>query len=122
METIERYTCAAMKLDDLRREKARLKDEVIPAEVKQALSEIDEEFEPLEREAQKELDDAQFEVVKAVLERGDTIRGSTHIAVYRKPSVTWDTSLLEKLSKKYPEIDLARKEGRPSVAIRLIKS
>ncbi len=33
MEIIERYTSAAMKLDDLRREKARLKDEVIPAEV-----------------------------------------------------------------------------------------
>ena len=44
MEIIERYTSAAMKLDDLRREKARLKDEVIPAEVKQALCEIDEEF------------------------------------------------------------------------------
>ena len=67
MEIIERYTSAAMKLDDLRREKARLKDEVIPAEVKQALSEIDEEFEPLEREAQKELEDAQVEVVIASL-------------------------------------------------------
>ena len=63
MEIIERYTSAAMKLDDLRREKARLKDEVIPAEVKQALSEIDEEFEPLEREAQKELEDAYSRMV-----------------------------------------------------------
>jgi len=122
VDAIERYTSAVMRLDDLRREKARLKDELIPPELKQALCEIDEEFETLEAQAQKELDDAQFEVVKAVLERGDTIRGSTHIAVYRKPSVTWDTSLLEKLSKKYPEIDLARKEGRPSVAIRLIKA
>ena len=67
MEIIERYTSAAMKLDDLRREKARLKDEVIPAEVKQALCEIDEEFEQLEREAQKELEDAQVEVVKVSL-------------------------------------------------------
>ncbi len=121
MEIIERYTSAAMKLDDLRREKARLKDEVIPAEVKQALSEIDEEFEPLEREAQKELEDAQVEVVKAVLERGQSIKGSTHMAVFRKPSVTWNTELLEKLSQKYPEIDLARKVGNPSVAIRLNK-
>ena len=103
MDALELYTSAVMKLDDLRREKARLKDELIPKEIKQAISEIDEEFEPLERQTQKELEDAQIEVVNAVLERGQTIKGSTHIAVYRKPSVTWDTELLEKLSQKYPE-------------------
>ena len=41
MDAIERYTSAAMKLDDLRGEKARLKDELIPEEIKQALCEID---------------------------------------------------------------------------------
>ena len=122
MDAIERYTSAAMKLDDLRGEKARLKDELIPEEIKQALCEIDEEFEPLEMQAQKDLQDAQAEVIKSVLELGQSIKGSTHMAVYRKPSISWNTEILEKLCKKYPEIELAKKEGAPSVAIRLVKS
>jgi len=120
-EELERYTSAVMKLTDLELEKEKLKQSLIPEEIREKLSEVDEEFEPMIAQAQQEKEIAQSEVIKVVLERGTTIRGSTHMAVFRKPSVTWDTELLEKLSQKYPEIDLARKVGNPSVAIRLNK-
>jgi len=120
-EELERYTSAVMKLTDLELEKEKLKQSLIPEEIREKLAEVDEEFEPMIAQAQQEKEIAQSEVIKVVLERGTTIRGSTHMAVYQKPRKSWDAELLDKLAIKYPEIELAKKEGKPSVAIRLIK-
>jgi len=118
---LERYTSAVMRLADLELEKEKLKQSLIPKEIREKLIEIDEEFKPMIAQAQQEKEIAQSGVVKVVLEQGTTIRGSTHMAVYQKPRTSWDAELLDKLASKYPEIELAKKEGKPSVAIRLIK-
>jgi hypothetical protein len=71
------------------------------------------------REKLKSLED---EVKEQVLNTGSTLKGNVVMAVYRKGSVKWDAKHLERLANEFPRILEAREEGKPSVAIQIIKT
>lgn len=52
---------------------------------------------------------------------GETQRGKTLMAVYSKPRVAWDNKGLDGYAVAHPEIEVFKKVGKASVAIRKIK-
>ncbi len=54
-----------------------------------------------------------------VLSARKTIKGERIMAIYNKPRITWDNKGLEGFSVAHPEINAFRREGEPSVSIRL---
>ncbi len=120
-EALDRYSDILIGLDLIRQEKEQLKEQVLTPEQKQALADIEAEFEPRSNALQQELEVLAESVKAYVLERGETLAGTYHQAVYTKGRVSWDTKVLTKLAQFIPEVELARSEGQPSVSIRARK-
>jgi hypothetical protein len=118
---LDGYTSVVMEVDSVERKKREIIDSIIPPEVKQALAEVDEEFALVLSGLNEKMAMYESTIKTAVAEFGDTVRNDVFMAVYSKPRVTWNTEVLDKLSKTVPEVKMARKEGKPSGSIRRIK-
>jgi len=112
---------ARAKLDIVAAEVETLKDGVLTAEIKAQLASIDEEFAPILDAAQTAYSDAEAAVKAAVAEHGCTVKGTFLQAVWAKPRVTWDAKSLDGYAINHPELFAFRKEGQPSVSIRVLK-
>jgi len=121
-QILSEYEDLYLQMQDLQREVGRLKDGAIPQEVNDKLAEIDEEFASQLQAIQSSLALAEDQLKSAVLERQSTISGNVIQAVYRKGSVKWDAKHLERLAAEFQRILEAREEGKPSVAIQIIKT
>ena len=106
---------------DLQKQHEEMRKSAVPPEVQAELEAIDAEFTPKLKTIEEKLAIAGDKVKAMVLAQGTTVRGNVWQAVYAKPRTSWDTKLLDKLAEKYPEIALAKTEGKPSVALRQIK-
>ena len=106
---------------ELQSQHIELRKSAIPPEVQAELEAIDAEFTPKLKAIEEKLAVAEDKVKAMVLAQGTTIKGSVWQAVYTKPRTSWDAKLLDKLAEKYPDILLAKTEGKPSVALRQIK-
>lgn len=109
---------ARARLDLLQSEIATLKDKAIPAEVKMALAEIDDEYQKALDAAHQSYTEAEAAIKTAVAEHGETVKGQFLQAVWSKPRVTWDAKALDGYAINHPELFAFRKEGAPSVSIR----
>lgn len=120
-EVLDQYSDIVIMLDDLRVQKERLIDSVLTPEIKEKLQEIEAEFAPKFDALEEKKGEFEVEVKNLVAQGGETVRGSTHMAVYSKPRISWDTKMLEGLMMVIPQIADARKIGDPSVSIRVLK-
>ncbi len=120
-EVLDQYSDMVIMLDDLRVQKERLIDSVLTPEIKEKLQEIEAEFAPKFDALEEKKSELEVEVKNLVAQGGATVRGSTHMAVYSKPRISWDTKMLEGLMMVIPQIADARKIGEPSVSIRVLK-
>lgn len=120
-EVLDQYSDMVIMLDDLRVQKERLIDSVLTPEIKEKLQEIEEEFAQKFDALEEKKGELETEVKNLVAQGGETVRGSTHMAVYSKPRISWDTKMLEGLMMVIPQIADARKIGDPSVSIRVLK-
>jgi hypothetical protein len=121
MNAIDKYSDVVLRKADLATKKQSLIDQVITPEIKAQLADIDTEFSEVDAMLNYELTQAEAEVKKEVIETGETIKGTTHMAVYSKPRVSWDTKMLDGLALVMPQLAEAKTIGQPSVSIRLIK-
>lgn len=120
------------KLDQLAEMRARLEDKqaalkarremILTPEVQTALdliqAQYDLEVEPLIGEM-VELEAA---IKTAVIEAGQTVKGSSLMAAYAKGRTTWDSKALEGYAAAHPEINPFRSTTAPSVSIRGIRA
>ena len=120
-ELMRQLENARAGLDTLIAARDTLKDEAVPANVKAALAEIDEEFAPLIDTATGAYAEAESAVKAAVAEHGATVKGQFLQAVWNKPRVTWDAKALDGYAINHPELFAFRTEGKPSVSIRAMK-
>lgn len=120
-ELLEKYSDIILKRSDLEGKKQLLIDQIITPEIKRQLEDVEAEFAPLFQALTDEFAHVEYQVKAAVLETGQSVRGSTHIAVYAKPRISWDTKMLDGLAILIPQVNDAKTIGQPSVSIRLIK-
>jgi len=102
-------------------EKQRLLDEIYTAEIKARMAEIEAEFADKTEAINKNIAALEAEIKQAVIEHGASVKGSVLHAVYSKGRVIWDTKSLDGYATAHPELLSFRKEGEPSVSIRVAK-
>lgn len=98
------------------------KSNAIPKNIMIKLDEIDGKYKYKLDSLGKKYSELSKELTEAVLLQGSTITGTKIQAVYQEGAVQWNTEKLEKLATEFPYILEAREEGKPSVAIQIIRT
>lgn len=120
MESLELLESAYGARDVLELRKREVIDQVITPEIKARLAEIDEEFFGDEQSIAEEIDRLEGQVKAEVAKLGETVKGKMVQAVWTKGRVSWDTKALDGFAAAYPDLLKFRKEGEPSVSLRVV--
>ena len=116
---LHKYSDNLVGLDSLRLEKQAVIDTILTPEIKAKLAEIEAEFAPKVEALSAENERLAAQIREQVLELGATVSGDFHQAIFTKGRVSWDTKALDGYAAAHPEVATFRKEGQPSVSIRL---
>ena len=101
-------------------DKQRLIDEVLTAEIKAKIAEIEAEFAGKSETVIEKIEALENEVKELVKEKGASVKGQFLHAVFAKGRVSWDTKTLDGLMIAVPQLAQARKQGEASVSLRKI--
>jgi hypothetical protein len=80
------------------------------------------EYEPRLEAVNERIAELENEIKGAVLQHGSTVRGSRIYAVFYRGRISWDTKGLDRYAESHPEVVEFRKQGEPSVTLRIAKS
>ena len=87
--------------------------------VQAELDAVDMEFRPVLDAAEENATALEAEIKNDVLLRGESLRAGIYQAIYMKGRVSWDGRGIDEYARSHPELLKFRKEGQPSVALRL---
>jgi len=87
--------------------------------VQEELDAVEAEFKPALDAATENAAVLEAEIKNDVLLRGESLRGSMVHAIYTRGRVSWDASAMNEYARDHPDVLPFRKEGQPSVSIRL---
>ncbi len=104
--------------DNISLEKQVLIDEILTAEIKAKLAEIDAEFADKNLAVNENIAILEAEIIEAVKKLGTSVKANFLHAVWVKGRLAWDTKALDGYAIYHPEILVMRKEGDPSVSLR----
>lgn len=119
-EILEQLTELYAQRDLLHLDQTKARDNAIPAEVAQALADVDAEFMPKHQAVAEKIEALEAQIKTAVLAEGESVKGGVLQAVYAKGRVTWDGKKLDGMMSLIPQLEDARKVGEPSVSIRKV--
>ena len=97
------------------------RDEILKA-VQAELEALEAEYAPLLEAAAARISALELEVKDEVLQHGASVKGGGWYAMYSRGRVTWDNKALDSYARAHPEIIRFRKEGAPSVSLRVVKA
>ena len=120
IEKLDRLAELQAQKEVNRLDKERAIAKVLTPEIKTALADIETEFATTTIDSEAAV--LETEIRDFVLSVGVTAKGTCLMAVYNKPRVSWDTKGLDGYAVAHPELATFRKEGEPSVTIRVVKS
>jgi hypothetical protein len=104
----------AARLDYEARRAELLKD--IQAE----LDALDAELKPVLEAAEENVLSLENEIRTDVLLHGESVQGGSIRAVYTKGRTSWDSNGIEKYASAHPEVLKFRKQGEPTVSLRVV--
>lgn len=107
-------------LDVINMQKQDAIDGVLSPEIRAELEAIEAEFAEKTAGGFANAAAVEAEIKSLVINNGASVKGSRLHAVYSKPRVSWDTKKLDGMVALIPQIAEARKEGNPSVSIRVV--
>ena len=116
-EKLDRLANYQAEKEVLQIEKQQLLDQILTAEIRAHLAEIEAEFEPRLDAVEQNIAALEEEIKQDVLHEGATVRGTFLRAVWNKGRVTWDTKGMDNYAQLHPEILRYRKQGQPYVSI-----
>lgn len=117
LDTLAEYKAQA---DALNFAKQEMIDRVLTPEIRAQVADIEAEFATKGAAVSDNIAVLEAEIKEAVKAGGVSVRGKMLQAVYAKGRVSWDSKQLEGLMIAIPALANARKEGEPSVSIRVI--
>lgn len=106
--------------DVIRLEKQKIIDSILTDEIKEKITEIEDEFKLQTEGLQNNIAALESEIKKDVVAIAESVKGEHLQAVYNKGRVSWDDKGLEGLMITFPDIVKFRRAGNPSVSIRKI--
>lgn len=115
-DLVDKIADLQASLDLLDIQERELIDRHVPKEIQAMIEEIHAEFQDKRDRRKEEIESLKAAAKKAIVEEGHTVRGDFMTAVYRRGETLWDNEVLSALAQRYPEILLAKKEGKPTVS------
>ena len=119
-EKLDRLAEFQAQKDLLAIDKQALIDEILTAEIKAKLAEIDAEFAGRAEAVDANIAELESEIKEEVLKHGATVRSEYLLAVWSKGRVSWDDHALSSYAHSHPELLSFRKQGEPSISIRKV--
>src|SRR5262249_14105144 len=89
--------------------------------VQEELAALDEEYQPLLTTSAERVAALEEAIKAEVAEHGASVKGAHVQAVFTRGRVTWDTRGLDGYARAHPEVLAFRKEGDPSISLRVVK-
>jgi hypothetical protein len=89
-------------------------------QVQEQLDGLDAEYTPLLGSVDENISTLEAEIKTDVLLHGETVQGGTFRAVYTRGRTSWDSSGIEKYAEQHPDVLVFRKQGPPSVSLRIV--
>jgi hypothetical protein len=89
--------------------------------IQDELDALDDEFKPLLNVSEQRIEELEEEIRQEVLKHGATVKGARVQAIYFKGRVSWDTHSLDRYAAAHPEVMQFRKQGEPSIQLRVMK-
>jgi len=117
-EKLERLGTLYAERDALQAEKQVLIDQVLSAEARARLKEIEEEFAQKAQAADANIEGLETSIRSETLSLGESVRAAGWQAVWNKGRQSWDSKGLAGYAETHPDVLQFRKEGEPSVTIR----
>lgn len=118
------------KLEELKRldkereafqtEKRAKIDDILTDKIKEKLAKVDAYYDPAIANLNEISKQVEKEIKAVVLINGVSVKGVYH-AIYVRGRITWDSKKLDGYALAHPEINEARKTGKPSVRINRTK-
>jgi hypothetical protein len=105
--------------EDVARMDYEAKRAEILKKVQAELDAVEAEFQPVLEGAAANATALEAEIRNDVLLRGESLRGGVYQAIYMKGRVSWDNQGISGYAEAHPEILTFRKEGQPSVSLRI---
>jgi hypothetical protein len=87
--------------------------------VQSELDALEVEYQPLLDSVDENIEDLENEIRTDVLLHGESVSGGAYRAIYMKGRVAWDSNGIQKYAEQHPEVLKYRKEGAPSVSLRI---
>jgi hypothetical protein len=84
------------------------------------LDALEAEYKPLLEATEENITSLETEIKTDVLLFGESVQGGLYRAVYTKGRISWDGKGIEQYATSHPELLQYRKEGQPSVALRIV--
>jgi hypothetical protein len=109
------------QLDVLRLDKEDAINQVLTPEIRKAISDIEIEFGEKAEAATTNASELEAALKSMMINHGASVKGQRLQAVYVSPKVTWDAKALDGYAMAHPKLFAFRKEGEPSVQIRVVK-
>jgi hypothetical protein len=85
------------------------------------LQALDSEYDPLFESAQNRAVELEDEIKQLTLQHGASVKGRQFQAVYSRGRISWDNPALDQYAANHPEILAYRREGEPSISLRVVK-
>ncbi|KRT69372.1 MAG: hypothetical protein XU15_C0011G0054 [candidate division NC10 bacterium CSP1-5] len=120
IDKLDRLAEYQSQRDVLNMDKQAAIDSILTPEIKERLAEVEAEFGGKVEAVTENLAALEAEVRADVLTQGETVRGFRLQAVWSKGRTSWDDRALQGYMKAHPELAEFRKQGEPSVSIRVI--
>jgi|SRR5690606_6055929 len=107
--------------DAIMLKKQEVIDSILAPEIKAQIAEVEAEFASKAEAVTDKIAILESEIKKDVLSFGQSVKGTFLHAIFVKGRVSWDTKALDGYIKAHPELASLRKEGEPSVSLRVAK-
>jgi len=107
--------------DTINLEKQALLEAIYTPEIKAYIAEIEAEFSEKINKIAEKIAALETEIKQSVITYGASVKGSYLQAIYARGRVSWDTKSLDGYAAAHPELLAFRREGEPSVSIRVVK-
>lgn len=98
----------------------RMREELIPDEVKQKIEELGQEMAPKIAEMAEELDRVEKELRDMVARYGQTVTGLKFQVVYFSPKPVWNEKALEGYAAAHPDINALKTMSEAKAQIRAV--
>lgn len=105
--------------DNMNAQKQAAIDFVLTPDIKMRLAEVESGYAELEQGVLDNIAIVEANIKTDVLARQETVRGMSLMATWNNGRVSWDDKALQGYMKVHPELAEFRRQGEPSVSIRV---